>query len=134
MRKGNLHIDFVEFLANMSNGELFKGVRHTVPLWAGGAAPAQPKKPFLIDSPTQFLPERPGNRIQINIFDSAMGQMLMAPFGGSFGFPCKDPIGGFIAGASKPVFFHEGLKEMDGMVIGLEPIGGDCPGTEREQF
>ncbi len=94
MGKRNLRIDLIESFANMVDGVLGEGVRHSTPSWAGGATPAHPqsKVGFSLLA-AQFLPELPSKRIQVNLFDSAMGQMSVAPFGDALGFSHQRPIG-----------------------------------------
>jgi len=132
--KRDLRIDLIEPFANMVDGVLCEGIRHSIPLWAGGGAPAHPQNKVSFSFlPTQFLPELSSKRVQVNIFDSAVGQMLMPPFSDALGFSHQVPVSGFIAGASKPTFFHEGLKEMNGVVIDLKPIGGN-PSDAKSQY
>jgi len=133
--KRDSRIDLIESFANMIDGVLGEAVRHSTPSWAGGGAPAHPQSKLGFSLlPTQFLPELSSKRIQVNLFDPAVGQMLVAPFGNAFGFSHQRPIGSFVASASKPVFFHEGLKKMDGMVIDFKPIGGNPSDTKSQYF
>lgn len=57
----------------------------------------------------------------------------MPSFGDAFGLANQNPVGGFVASPSKPVFFHKGLEQMDRVVIGLKPIRGN-PFDAKSQY
>ncbi len=134
MGERNLRIDLIEPFANMIDGVLGEGVRHSTPSWAGVAPPAHPQSKVGFSLlPTQFFPELSSKRIQIDLFDSPMGQVLMPPFGNAFGFPHQGPVGGFVASASKSILFHKGFKKVNGMVINFKPISGN-PSDAKSQY
>jgi len=58
----------------------------------------------------QFLPEVFPHRIQINILNLSVEQMIMAPFRSPFSLTYTKPVGCFVAGTFKAIFFHEGLQ------------------------
>jgi len=44
--------------------------------------------------------------------------MIMPFFGWASGLADADPVGGSVASCLETILFHEGFKEIDGMVIG----------------
>jgi len=57
--------------------------------------------PLLPELTHQFLPEVFPQRIQINILDSSMEQMIVASLVCTLGLSDPDPVGGFVTGAFK---------------------------------
>jgi len=39
-----------------------------------------------------------------------MKQVIMSSFGNAFGLAYADPVGGFVTGAFKPIFFYKRFK------------------------
>jgi len=58
----------------------------------------------------------------------------MTPFGGAFGLPHADPVGGFVAGAQESFFFHKGLQKIDWLFIDDHPVEGDSPGIHGQEL
>jgi hypothetical protein len=46
----------------------------------------------------------------------------------------KDPVGGAIACSAEPFGINEGFYPVDGVVVNLLPVCGDCPGTLGQQM
>lgn len=82
----------------------------------------------------QFLPEVFPQRIQINVLNLTVEQMVMTPLGGPFGLSDPDPVGGFITGSLESIFLNKGFKQINVMIIDFEPILRDSPGIERQDF
>ena len=76
----------------------------------------------------QFLSKIFPQRIKEDILNKSMHQVIMTPFGGAFGLPHANPVGGFVAGAQKSFFFHKCFKEIDGLLIDVHPVESDSPG------
>jgi hypothetical protein len=55
--------------------------------------------------------------------------MQMPLFGSTFGLTSADPVGGFVTGAFKPIFFNESFQQIQGVMIGVEPVSADSFGT-----
>jgi hypothetical protein len=62
------------------------------------------KRQILPGLSSQFFSEVFSERIQVNILYISMEQMIVSFFGCAFGLPGQDPVGGFVAGAFKPIF------------------------------
>jgi len=130
--KGNFGIDLVELFANMSNGESFEGAHQNAPSGRELPLPLTPKGYGLKPLSAQFLPEVSAQGVEIDVFDAAVKPMLVPFFGHSFGFTHMDPVGGLVAGSPEALPFHEGFEQVDGVVVGFEPIVGDPFGIEGE--
>ena len=130
--KGNFGIDLVELFANMSNGESFEGAHQNAPSGRELPLPLTPKGYGLKPLSAHFLPEVSAQGVEIDVFDAAVKPMLVPFFGHSFGFTHMDPVGGLVAGSPEALPFHEGFEQVDGVVVGFEPIVGDPFGIEGE--
>lgn len=58
----------------------------------------------------------------------------MSPFGGAFGLPHANPVGGFVAGSPEAIFFHEGFQEIDGLLVDRRPIRRDSSGNHGQNL
>jgi hypothetical protein len=125
--KRNFEIDLVEFFANMTNGESFEGAHHNAPPGQELPLLPNPKACFYGFSPlpTKFRPPVLSERIEIDVFDAAVKQVVVPSFSHSLGFTRMDPVGGLVAGSPEAVPFHEGFEQVDRMMIDLAPIVGD---------
>lgn len=130
--KRNFEIDLVEFFANMTNGESLEGAHHNAPPGRECQLPLTPKGYGLNSLFTQFLPEASAQGIDIDVLDAAVKPVFVPFFGHPFGFAGVYPVGGPVAGAFEAVPFHESFEQMDGVMIGFEPIGRDPLGIEGE--
>jgi len=63
-----------------------------------------------------------------------MHQMIMTPFGGALGLSHTDPVGRLVAGPQEAIFFHEGLQEIDGLLVDRRPILRDSPGIHGQNL
>ena len=130
--KRNFEIDLVEFFANMTNGESFEGAHHNAPPGRELRLPPTSKGYGLNPLSAQFLPEASTQRIEIDVFDAAVQQVVVPSFSHPFGFTHMDPVGGPVAGSPEAVPFHEGFEQMDGVMIDFEPIVRDPFGIDGE--
>ena len=73
-------------------------------------------------------------RIKEDILNQTMHQVIMPPFGGALGLPHANPVGGFVAGTAEAVFFHKGLKQIDGLSVDSHPVKSDSPGIHSQKF
>ena len=51
--------------------------------------------------------------------------MNMAFFGSPLGLSGQDPVGGFVAGAFKLIFFNESFQQVQGVIVGFKPVIAD---------
>ena len=100
----DLNMDTVEFFDDAPDAEGSEISQATIP--RSGVI----RYPLESLSLPEFLPKIFSQRIEVDIFDAAMGEMLMSSFGNAFGLPDRDPVSGFVAGAFEAVFPHKGLK------------------------
>jgi len=63
-----------------------------------------------------------------------MEQMVMTPFCSPLSLAHPDPVGGLVTGTLEPLLFHEGLEQVNVMVINVESILRDSSGIERQDF
>lgn len=133
VRKQNFGIDLVEFCANMIYGESFKRGHHN-----GSPGQEHPLLPNLFNvyslGSTKFLPEVFPQGIDINILDGSMKKMVMASFGGPFGFPQTEPVSGSITSAQETLLFDEGFQKDNRIVIDSKPVGRDSMGIEGQNL
>jgi hypothetical protein len=73
-------------------------------------------------------------RIKEDILNKTMNQVIMPPFGGAFGLPHANPVGGLVAGSPEAIFFHEGFQEIDWLLVDRRPIRRDFPGIHGQNF
>jgi len=96
VRKQNFGIDFVEFCANIIDGESFKRGHHNGSPGQEVALLPNLQKGFNYSSglslSTKFLPEVFPQGIDINILDGSMKKMVMPSFGGPFGLTQTEPV------------------------------------------
>ena len=57
-----------------------------------------------------------------------MFYVQMPFFGSTFGLTSADPVGGFVTGAFKPIFFNESFQQIQGVMIGVKPVIADSFG------
>jgi hypothetical protein len=138
VRKQNFGIDFVEFCANIIDGESFKRGHHKVspgqelallPNLIKGFSPSS-----VLSLSTKFLPEVFPQGIDINILDGSMKKMVMPSFGGPFGFTQTEPVSGPITGSLETFLFDEGFQKDNRIVIDGQPVGRDPGGIEGQNF
>ena len=77
--------------------------------------------------------------MQIDILYISMFYMQLPLFGGTLGLTGADPVGGFVAGAFKLIFFNEsfsprrrlvlplraGGQQVQGVIVGFKPVIAD---------
>jgi hypothetical protein len=134
--KRNFEIDLVEFFANMTDGESFEGAHQNAPPGRECQLPLTPKDYSYRFSPLsgQFFPEVSAQRIEIDILDAAVKQVLMPSFGHPFGLSGTDPVGRLVAGPPETISLHKSFQKMNGIVINPDPIGRDPFGIEGEDL
>jgi len=130
--KRNFEIDLVELFASMTDGESFEGAHHNAPPGRELLLPLTPKGYGLKALSAQFLPEVSAQGIEIDVFDTAVKDVVVSPFCHPFGFADMAPVGGPVTGSPEAVPFHEGLKQMDRVMIDFKPILRDSFGIEGE--
>ena len=54
--------------------------------------------------------------------------MIVSFFGSAFGLSGQDPVGSFVAGAFKAIFFNESLQQIQGEMICVKPVIRDFSG------
>jgi hypothetical protein len=54
--------------------------------------------------------------------------MHVSLFGSALCLTDAAPIGGFVAGTFKPIFFNESFQQIQGEMIGVKPVIGDSSG------
>lgn len=59
---------------------------------------------------------------------------MITSFCSAFGLANADPVGGFVTGAGKAIFFHEGFQQVQGMVIYLQPVIRDSSRGKGQDF
>jgi len=73
----------------------------------------------------QFFSEVFPERVQIDILYDSMLIMHVSLFGSALGLAGTDPVGRFVAGALKPISFNKGFQQIQGIMIGINPVIGD---------
>ena len=51
--------------------------------------------------------------------------MQVPLFGSTLGLTGADPVGGFVAGAFKLIFFNESFQQVQGVIVGFKPVIAD---------
>ena len=132
--KGNFGIDLVELFANMSNGESFERAHHHVPPGQELALLPHSKELWGFSLlPTKLRPPMLPERIEIDVFDPAVKQVIVTAFGDSIGCTHMDPICSFVTSALESIPLNESLQKMNGVLVEVLPVGGDPSGAEGEK-
>ena len=63
-----------------------------------------------------------------------MVQMVVASLGYAFGLTGSYPVGGFVAGATKAILFHESFEQIQWLVIDSEPVLRYSPGAQAQDL
>jgi len=63
-----------------------------------------------------------------------MAVIPMSLFGTALGLAHPEPIGGFVTGAGKALFFDKSLQQVQGIAIGIEPVAADSPGVHGQKL
>lgn len=124
VRKGNFAIDLIKFCANMVNGESFKRGHHN-------ASPGQ--ELALLPNPSlaaEFFSKVFPQRIDVNLLNTSMEEVIMTSFGSTSCFSQTDPVSSPITGSLETILLDEGFQKNNRIVIDGKPIGRDPGGIE----